>query len=317
MLPANKSNGHARTGFTLIELLVVIAIIAILIALLLPAVQQAREAARRSSCKNNLKQLGVALHNYHDVHGTLPIGAHAAWGHTWTLAILPQVEQTSLFDTMPTPFNDSGCAVSASCTDARSRSIQQVSTTPVATFRCPSQPGGARDSRTTNGLANRAVSSYLGNAGGDAQNDGLGANGMADSNGLFNAVAMNSSSPAGQVFRFRDVTDGLTQTLMVGEAYHQHVDDPRCTICDRFLFFSDSIDAGNGGDFSEALGSTFHPVNTKAGNAEAELAFGSFHTGGANFCLGDGSVKFYSDNVNIDLWRAIGSRSNGEVVNLP
>src|SRR5690606_37035845 len=92
---------RAHSGFTLIELLVVIAIIAILVALLLPAVQQAREAARRSSCKNNLKQLGLAIHNYHDVHNSFPIGArynitHA--GSSWRFALLPFLEQGALFD---------------------------------------------------------------------------------------------------------------------------------------------------------------------------------------------------------------------------
>ncbi|HIE97064.1 MAG TPA: DUF1559 domain-containing protein, partial [Fuerstia sp.] len=87
-----------KRGFTLIELLVVIAIIAILIALLLPAVQQAREAARRTQCKNNLKQLALAMHNYHDVNLSLPIGVHAAWGQSWTWAVLPYVEHKALFD---------------------------------------------------------------------------------------------------------------------------------------------------------------------------------------------------------------------------
>jgi len=103
-IPMNfKQHIHKRNGFTLIELLVVIAIIAILIALLLPAVQQAREAARRSTCKNNMKQLGLAMHNYHDVYTTFPIGSrlHYLRPHNWRFAILPYLDQAPLFNIAP------------------------------------------------------------------------------------------------------------------------------------------------------------------------------------------------------------------------
>src|SRR6056300_529797 len=95
------SQKRTARGFTLIELLVVIAIIAVLVALLLPAVQQAREAARRSACKNNLKQIGLALHNYHDVYGKFPYGANNSpqnWGSSWMLSLLPYVEEANAFN---------------------------------------------------------------------------------------------------------------------------------------------------------------------------------------------------------------------------
>jgi prepilin-type N-terminal cleavage/methylation domain-containing protein len=304
-----------RSAFTLIELLVVIAIIALMIALLLPAVQQAREAARRTQCRNNLKQIALALHNYHDTHSTLPPGAYAAWGHTWTWNILPQVEQTALYQLMPQPVNDSGAAPDTN-TDTRSRAIQQISTTSVTSFVCPSQPNGPRDARRTNGLANRAISNYLGNAGSNVTSDELGG-GMESSNGLFNFFRMNQSSTTARTYRFRDATDGLSNTVLVGEAYHQHVDDPLCNICDHFQFFSDSLDAGDGGDFSEALGATVHPINTTAqsrSSDDSEFSFGSFHTGGAHVAFGDGTVRFMSENMDTAIWRALGSRNGNETV---
>jgi prepilin-type N-terminal cleavage/methylation domain-containing protein len=301
-----------RAGFTLIELLVVIAIIAVLIALLLPAVQQAREAARRTQCKNNIKQLGLALHNYHDTFNTLPIGAHAAWGHMWTWGVLPQLEQTALYNVMPQPINDSGAAPDTN-TDARSKSIQQVSKTAVSTFFCPSQPGGQKDSTVINGLGGRAISNYLGNAGGDATNDNLGAGGMDRSNGMFNAIQMNTTTPVGRVFALRDAIDGVSSTLLLGEAYHE-LDGQRCDDCDRMSFFSDSLDGSNGSDFSECMGSTFYPLNTYLGKAQAEISFGSFHVGGAHFAMSDGSVRFVSDNIDNTLWRAMGSRNGGEAI---
>lgn len=289
----------------------VIAIIAILVALLLPAVQQAREAARRSSCKNNLKQLGIALHNYHGTFGSFPMGAHAQWGHSWTWAVLPQMEQANLFEVMPSPANDSGWVGGS---DARSLGIIQISRTAVPAYFCPSQPDGQREPTDVNGLAGRAKLSYLACAGGNAQNDGLGTNGMDRSNGLFHANVM--STGAGQNFRIRDIIDGTSSTVLVGEAYYD-LSGQRCDICDRFSFFHPNFDSGNGSDFSETLGSTFHPINTTESFAAAELSYGSYHRGGANICLADGSVKFMSENMDGGLWRAMGSRNGGEVIEVP
>src|SRR3990172_8333364 len=117
---------------------VVLVVGGILVALLLPAVQAAREAARRMQCSNNLKQHGIGMHNYHDTYTSLPYGVNAGWGHSWTAFVLPQLEQSPLYDTIPTPFNDSG---SWTGTDARSLALIALARTYVPTFRCPSQPG--------------------------------------------------------------------------------------------------------------------------------------------------------------------------------
>ena len=153
-----------KRGFTLIELLVVIAIIAILIALLLPAVQQAREAARRSTCRNNLKQIGLALHNYHDISKSFPPAnvAHlsrSTWfgdGWTWHARILPEMDQGPLYKKVSSVMGtDSGTYKSA-------KQKLACTTTQIPIFQCPSQPGG---DRTYGGMNGNQPSNYNGNCG--------------------------------------------------------------------------------------------------------------------------------------------------------
>src|SRR3954468_16866342 len=122
-----------KKGFTLIELLVVIAIIAVLIALLLPAVQQAREAARRTQCKNNLKQLGLALHNYHDTFGVFPMGYHWPLGTGWSYHLLPHLDQAPLYNSFTV-----GTPTAPAASIWRSGAPQAALGVPLAVFRCPS-----------------------------------------------------------------------------------------------------------------------------------------------------------------------------------
>lgn len=289
-----------KRGFTLIELLVVIAIIAILVALLLPAVQQAREAARRSSCKNNLKQIGVALHNYHDTHSRLPAGNVArlsgstffGYGWTWHSKILPQVEQSNLYTRVQNRMTtDNGVSSTAEMLLAGRDTV-------IENFQCPSQPGG---NRNYGGQGGYQPSSYNGNIGTNVFNDCNGANpGCIRANGIF---FINSS------IRFRDITDGLSSTLAVMEVVTRL--DASMPGGDRKYNFSSGGDGNPPVDLSEYLigTETNDPIN-----GPSQESAGSFHTGGTQVLLCDGSVRFLSENLNMGTYRALSTRAGGEVI---
>ncbi len=322
---------QTKSGFTLIELLVVIAIIAILVALLLPAVQQAREAARRSQCKNNLKQLGVALHNYHDTFGTLPpgyitrgvnstaaasveLGPNFAWG----VMILPQLEQSPLYNSLD---------LNLDSTQANNLATAQQ---PLSVFTCPSDPGAEKF--TVNDGSNDyelPKANYVGVYG-------------------YGSVTMSPGqpNPAGMFYRnssvrFRDVTDGLSQTMMVGErkAVHRFPSTTSDVLADStwyaaipgvmrpagMMMMADegpaSLVLGHVGQ-SMAMGGGMggggmgggmvmhHTPNT----TNHIVNFSSSHVGGIQFLMADGSVHFLSENIDYNTFRWLGQKSDGEVI---
>ena len=303
-------------GFTLVELLVVIAIIGILIALLLPAVQAAREAARRSQCSNNLKQIGVAMHNYHDSQKSLPLGGATGWGHTWHAYILPHIEQSAVYDRIP--WTDSGHAGNSRPTDP----FTIMARTIIPTFKCPSDPLPPAYPVTMNSVSRRGVGSYLGNGGGNATSDNRGgSNDLRLANGVLLAHAIRTTTRKRDPIPFAAILDGNSNTLLVGESPYSVV--APCTVCDRLYLFSNNSDGGQGSDWSEYLGSTFYGINrsllpagtpTSPGNNERELSFGSYHPGGCNVVLCDGSTRFVSETIDITVWRAVGSRQGGETL---
>ncbi|QDT64934.1 DUF1559 domain-containing protein [Calycomorphotria hydatis] len=315
-----------REGFTLIELLVVIAIIAILVALLLPAVQQAREAARRSSCKNNLKQIGLALHNYHDSHRTFPPGAvpntittspldysGAGWG--WPVHLLPFMEQQALYNKLPV-------SQIPSVISNATLTVDDIDQTVIANFICPSDANSTQLSpiddsgpceiacarfmtSTSRGIG---YSSYPGNFGSNPLHAGyIGEVNITDPsscNGLF---------CAGKSIRLRDITDGTSNSLMVGE---------RSIINGgaNWLGIRNTSATGLGdGGHSQVLFSTYrvnNPINkVYVNNSQLDDAYtGSFHVGGAQFCMSDGSVHFLSENIDFTTLENLGQRNDGEII---
>lgn len=288
-----------RKGFTLIELLVVIAIIGVLVALLLPAVQQAREAARRSQCKNNLKQIGLALHNYHETHRTFPPGyvyrpgpmAENAAGFGWGALILPMVDLAPLH----AQFNWNAPVWDIANEPARTRHL------PV--FLCPSDPVSSGAFVEMGSTPERyAMGCYVGNFGPpdlDATQE--------KRDGIFSRNSRTQAS---------DVVDGLSNTLLIGErvngpfrtagAHGVHV-TYETTWCCAVREISDPTDDHG------------HMVLFQSGHVPNEPLsddrdVSAPHIGLAQFLLGDGSVRAISENINLGVYQSLSTRAGGEVI---
>ncbi|HEY2253848.1 MAG TPA: DUF1559 domain-containing protein [Planctomycetaceae bacterium] len=298
----------AARGFTLIELLVVIAIIAVLVALLLPAVQQAREAARRVSCKSNLKQIGLALHNYHGQSNTLPPGwiIGNRWG--WAAMILPQIDQMPLYNLLGRSVGQNVLGTTAQGWNAVMPTLVMPSAlqTHMPVFRCPSDSGLAL---VTPPLANGYTisgpptpnttsfsrSNYAGVVG-SAVNPGVI---PTMSNGYGPGAFSQDSSR-----NFRDFTDGLSNTFLVGErrspaavaGYFTGGDTFWCGVGDEVSIEGVALCVG---DCSFGNGIDFHaPVAPSLTSRVPYSGFSSVHAGGAQFLMGDGAVRFINDSVS-------------------
>jgi prepilin-type N-terminal cleavage/methylation domain-containing protein/prepilin-type processing-associated H-X9-DG protein len=303
---------RSRPGFTLVELLVMIAIIGILVSMLLPAVQNAREAGRRMQCANNLKQIALALHNYHDVHKKLPYASSwPAQSGTWAAFILPYIECQSLHDRFN--FN------LAMSNPANAPAVTSI----VSTYICPSDPlgstpilsnrwdAGAHNPGSVMGLwypvsmgptkpdfchpacpdQNSSPSNYCCQAG------SLGTNPPNCSVGMFGRHQFG--------FRLRDVKDGLSKTLMAGETLPDH-----CAFngafCPNYPVLPTTIPL----NWMESDNGSFSLWFRTCG-------FKSLHPGGANFAMGDGSAHFLSEEIDFSLYNNLGTRAGGEMISLP
>jgi prepilin-type N-terminal cleavage/methylation domain-containing protein len=303
---------RSSRGFTLIELLVVIAIIAVLVALLLPAVQQAREAARRAACQNNLKQVGIALHNYHDEFRVLPYGWDTH-GTGWTAMILPQLDQSPLYNTLSFRESDDW-DVNGSANEAACGTYLEV-------LRCPSmsQP----DHVNNQGIPNRVPVSYRGNAGLPSSDD-------ADPIGIPGSASLEERDLDGVFYgcrclNFRDIRDGTSNTIFIGESATDVNFTKDGETMDYWAIGSPEIDlclcdgGAAGTEFSEFVGSALVVMNARSVNPALsgmlmEMSFGSYHEGGAQFLLGDGSVRFVSENIDQSVYRALATRNGKEPI---
>lgn len=293
-MSSNRSSRRAR-GFTLIELLVVIAIIAILVALLLPAVQQAREAARRSACKSNVKQLGVAMHNYHDVFNTLPPGYVAnragifgstSWCRSggmqyapWTVLLLPYLDQMGLYESFnfDVPFQ----APSNQMTTPNSNLL-----VPLKTFQCPSDPIYS---------SQPFYNSYFGVMGGGSSVS-CGNSGCSPANArahFVNGVMFSSSKT-----NFRDVTDGQANVFMIAETRYG----------DAAWGASAKQD---GCHYPRNLVGSMDSINLHANRGvHSTTGFSSVHVGGCHVAMVDGSTHFLNENMDLAVYQQLGQRDD-------
>jgi len=364
-LPMQARTLPPRRGFTLIELLVVIAIIAVLIALLLPAVQAAREAARRSQCVNNMKQIGLGLHNYHSVQNSFPLGGNPApsapgagccqyWaGWSAQTMLLPYMEQTQIYNAINFMYLGRGNGTAEACNSTGM-------TTRIRSFLCPS----STEPSQTWYNAPFAGNSYWASAGSSLMWLG---NQSINPNGVF--------AVGGAVTGLRDIRDGSSNTIAFGEWRMGDFNDAVNSIQDivgntsystfgagdrNMVSANSNMPAGgaalttaiqacssswqsksgsfgtngqrswNGrmwhvGEYGHALGNTLIPPNSAYpycqfwdSNSDFDSAgicgLSSYHSGGANIVMGDGSVKFIKSSVAWNTLWALGSKDQGEVV---
>jgi prepilin-type N-terminal cleavage/methylation domain-containing protein/prepilin-type processing-associated H-X9-DG protein len=334
-------HAYFRRGFTLIELLVVIAIIAILIGLLLPAVQKVREAAARTKCTNNLKQLGLAMHNYHGVFSRLPSGSLAVGGYlSVPVQILPYVEQNSAY----TLFNLTQGPYAAANIPASSQKIKL--------FICPSDPQDG----TVPTAEGYGWNSYHANSGtwGAVTNtwDGVfGANYQTSVGVTSETTNIKPLAP----IQLTDITDGTSNTAAMAEVANGLYDQTRARV--KYDCFTASVSGqsqlASARAAFQALDWTTAPMQTNSAGIARYRGYpfsegspwrgwynhllppnspcwvpnglwweivspaSSYHTGGVNVLLADGAVRFVNDTINPDAWLAVGSRNGGERLTLP
>ncbi len=306
---------HSWRAFTLVELLVVIAIIGVLVGLLLPAVQSAREAARRMQCSNNLKQFGLAMHNYESTYKRFPQGftRFHSWG--WAVRIMPFMEQDNLYNKLAADSGNWGNLVATNAT------LLATLQTPLSVHRCPSDTGPVLNDRRL--LAGRQVSmsNYAGVNGSllfqhlgvwyDAESTPGNPSTYVGGNGI---IFMDSK------ITFRDIIDGTSNTLIVGERDYQFhngtlwagTTDVQGGYANRHFNLSTAGFTDRGRD---------HKINGTNANA-----FGSRHPGGAQFAFADGSVHFLSQTLSVwdgtaatpwGVFDRLGARNDGLVVESP
>jgi prepilin-type N-terminal cleavage/methylation domain-containing protein len=322
---------NPKHGFTLVELLVVIAIIGILVGLLLPAVQAAREAARRMQCSNNVKQIGLALHNYHDSLKRIPPG-----GIWWTNDVNnanfilnrgSMLVHLSQFIEQGNTYRQLDFSRAVEYQTVPGNPTQYVAGQVVPSYRCPSDASPTHNTNAIDGVptGRLALFSYAGSKG--PTRTGNNAAGSCPERAVWDTFSLSTSdnTPAGPFTRLGriytaklgDVSDGLSNTIFVGEVRGD------CSI---------PITRGwVHGSNTNGMISTVYPMNydscrrtvAEAGpcrwwdNWSTNFGFKSLHTGGCNFVLGDGSVHFVSQNIDHWTYQYLGGKADGQVASIP
>lgn len=351
-----------RCGFTLIELLVVIAIIALLIALLLPAVQQAREAARRTQCRNNMRQIGIALHNYHEKVNTFPCGymgqtgptgpsqgvlaSYSGWG--WMAMLLPEFDQSSLYNRMTsTSVNPSfsGGLITIFTSPITSGTIETV----IPGFRCPSDVGDPTMSSTDNGVGGSPFPVYYGRSNyfGVCGTDPAWISATAPYNPSPNMVAPGFalgtmpyySGSTLQTYQLTlsvyaedfggtfgvnskvglsKITDGSSNVIIVGERYSPLQVNGEAN---NTKWFGPGTWVGAPNNHYHGptmiMGEATFPINYNFNSGSPRpqsTGFGSLHTGGCHFLMGDGAVRFLSESMDVTVLRQLSRVADGAAV---
>jgi prepilin-type N-terminal cleavage/methylation domain-containing protein len=326
---ASRRYAAARHGFTLVELLVVIAIIGVLVGLLLPAVQAAREAARRSACTNKMKQLGLALHNAHDAKGKLPFASNciewngSAWAwwttpyRTWNCDVMPFLEMQSTYDQLNFNQHINNNNLSNGFTVGN---LTVLNNRRLPFQECPSNPYAAGNRKKDGGgfaeMGNSPVSCY-GPCNGPQNCDGAGLDCAAGVNSYCTVAGSDWNNKAASAnpgmfggrnafqCKFSDVTDGLSSTIMLSE----HMGD---------LLTWGGAFSGNFQGVPTIMRINSPQIQYTNSNAyRNNLGAGSYHPGGASFCMGDASVTFLTDNIDFVLYNALGGRADGIAAKVP
>ncbi|PQO46202.1 prepilin-type cleavage/methylation domain-containing protein [Blastopirellula marina] len=315
-----KISRRNRLGFTLVELLVVIAIIGVLVALLLPAVQQAREAARRMSCGNNLKQLALACHNYHDTFLELPTGSQQLIG--WRISILPFIEQKNLTDKFNYTETFSG--------NADTGNAKLLEKLELDAFICPStQP----------------PQSYPWNKRHHQYHSYCGVNGAVDRNAtnqaewgackqFYGYSCDNGTMGYNQELTFANITDGTSNTLMIGEqsGYDPGMEEWNSGLKQGYhggwhgagnsVVNASATQTGIGGGMAPIV----YPPNSVCSSGDRWVCgmayvnscnYNSYHPGGVQFALADGSVRFVPETTDLVLLKRLAMRGDGRVASMP
>ncbi len=304
-----KSHKGTFRGFTLVELLVVIAIIGVLVALLLPAVQQAREAARRMQCSNNLKQLGLALHNYHDTFESFPVGTYGCCYGTWQVALLPQMEQGNLYDN----YNHNLKFI-----DFRYGHAENIDVTSqrIDTLTCPSDTPNAPLGSAPNKLTSHNYAANYGNTGYSQQ---------AELNEVqFRGAPFSyySDGADDKVYKMSSIIDGTSNTMVFGEVLQGLGTDLR-----GFTWWGDASgftaylppnstepDRIYSASYCQNEPEINLPCDITTTSAPTMFASRSRHPGGVQVCLADGSARFISQNIQLELWRGLSTTRGKEVL---